>query len=303
MFTKIVVGVDGSECGRDALAFARTLADVTDSTVVAVHVYPRDPLGGQILGITGRPLREAVEELLDREAAAGPEGARMCAVADISVAHALQQVAEREAADLLIVGSTRHGAKGRILLGGIGRQTIEHAPCAVAVVPSGYAAGQAELRRIGVGYDGSSQARCAVEDAVGLAHATRAEICLLDAISPPFQGLQDYPYAYPIDWTEFYEAAGLKARAQLDRAVQAIGASAWADVRDAQPVEALVSLSGECDVLFIGSRHWGTPGRVMLGSTADGVVSQAHCPVIVTPMGVGGPDHESELAAVTSERV
>ena len=302
MFKKIVVGVDGSERGRDALAFARTLADVTDATVHAVHVYPRDPLGGQLLALTGRPLHDSAEELLAREATYCPEGARTSAVADVSVAHALHRVAEGEDADLLIVGSTLQGAAGRILLGDIARQTIEHAPCAVAVVPSGYAGRPAELRRVGVGYDGSGQAKCAVEAAAELAYATRAEICLLDAISPPFQGLSDYAYPYPIDWTEFYEDAGLKARAQLDRVVQALGATASAEVRDARPVEALVALSRECDVMFVGSRHWGSLGRVILGSTADGVVSQAHCPVIVTPMGVSAPEHQSQPAVAASLR-
>ena len=41
MFKTIVVGVDGREGGRDALALAASLQGVFGSDLVAVHAFPR----------------------------------------------------------------------------------------------------------------------------------------------------------------------------------------------------------------------------------------------------------------------
>ena len=42
MFNKIIVGVDGREGGRDALALAARLASLFGGELVAVHAYPYD---------------------------------------------------------------------------------------------------------------------------------------------------------------------------------------------------------------------------------------------------------------------
>jgi nucleotide-binding universal stress UspA family protein len=40
MFTTIVVGVDGLQGGRDALALAQRMGDLAGGALVAVHVHP-----------------------------------------------------------------------------------------------------------------------------------------------------------------------------------------------------------------------------------------------------------------------
>ena len=42
MFNEIIVGVDGGEGGRDALALAARLASLFGGELVAVHAYPYD---------------------------------------------------------------------------------------------------------------------------------------------------------------------------------------------------------------------------------------------------------------------
>jgi nucleotide-binding universal stress UspA family protein len=68
--------------------------------------------------------------------------------------HELREVIE---ADLLVVGSSRRGLLGRVLIGDDTRAALNGAPCAVAIAPTGFASEPAVMRKVGVGYDGSPE--------------------------------------------------------------------------------------------------------------------------------------------------
>lgn len=74
--------------------------------------------------------------------------------------------------DVIVLGASHRGALGRIWPGSATEQTLHGAPRPVAVAPPGYAVAHplgTPLARIGVGYDGSAEARRALELAAGLA--------------------------------------------------------------------------------------------------------------------------------------
>ena len=48
------------------------------------------------------------------------------------------------------------------------------------------------------------------------------------------------------------------------------------------------------DVMFVGSRGWGPPRRVMAGSTARHLAHDAACPVLVSPRGASTGASEDE---------
>ena len=60
-----------------------------------------------------------------------------------SAAHALHELSETEDAGLLVVGSTRRGAVGRVLPGSTAQRLMHGAPCPLAIVPAGWEAGGA----------------------------------------------------------------------------------------------------------------------------------------------------------------
>ena len=96
MFTRIVVGVDCREGGRDALALAVLLQAAGGGELVALHACASEPL-----------IREDVLVLVEAEPR--PRAARRAAplvVTDRSPAHALRTIAEREVAELIVVGSS-----------------------------------------------------------------------------------------------------------------------------------------------------------------------------------------------------
>src|SRR6185437_15778369 len=106
MFTRIVVGVDCREGGRDALALAALLQGVGGGELVAVHACVSEPF-----------LREDVSSLIDRELARTGVKGRPLVVTDRSPAHALRTIAERDAAELIVIGSTRRAGVDRVVAG------------------------------------------------------------------------------------------------------------------------------------------------------------------------------------------
>ena len=156
MFQTIIVGIDGREGGRDALALAASLQRGLGSDLVAAHAFPYDHhLGRASDGDLETVMHGDAMQTLEGELEGAGVDARPIAVPDSSPGRALHRVAEREDADLIVVGSAHHGRVGRVLAGDDTAGTLHGAPCPVLVAPAGYAhsGGEAEdgrrrLRRL-----------------------------------------------------------------------------------------------------------------------------------------------------------
>ena len=136
----IVAGVDGSEDSKEALRFALAEAALRGATVRAVHAWslpiafggpymPPQPYDGPELSDRAREsLDAAVDEVAGDDASVAVERVvEQGAPADVLVRAA-------EDADLLVVGSRGHGGFAGLLLGSVGQQCAQHAPCAVVIV-------------------------------------------------------------------------------------------------------------------------------------------------------------------------
>ena len=132
-------------------------------------------------------LRDETEALLlvAREALPDSDRVMIHAIPSDSAARVLSEVAEAEQADLVVVGSSRRGALGRLLPGTTAERLLHDAPCPVAVAPRGYSGG--DIRRIGVAYDGSPEADAALRAAESLALEIGAALtvyCVVDPTMP-----------------------------------------------------------------------------------------------------------------------
>jgi nucleotide-binding universal stress UspA family protein len=282
MLGTIIAGVDGRDGGRDALAFAAALAGATDSRLVAVQVYPYEvhPTRGSLAQYENA-LRADTQSELDRTLADADVTARALVLGDLSPARALQRVAEGEHADLLVVGSSHHGALGHVLVGDVATSALHHAPCAVAVAPHGYAAAGGPLRTIGVGFDGGEESLAALTLAVELATQLGAEIAIRRVIASPVPAA--YPDGYEADWTDQLERS---ARAEMNAALLVAreqGVTVSAQTVVGVPRDELVEFSQQVDLLVIGSRGWGPVRRLLLGGTADRLFRAAGAPVLAVP--------------------
>ena len=282
MFKSIVVGVDGREGGRDALSLAGRLALTAGGELIAVRVLPFD----YYVSRAGAPPYASIAEADARAELQGDLeqaglDARIDVLGDSSPARALHSVAEAESADLIVVGSTHHGRAGRVLAGDDAAAAIHGSPCAVAVAPRGLASGEWKaVNRIGVGYDGRTEARQALDLGVDLARETGATLRVAIVVPSPIAEAD--ASAYDADWLERREAM---AKEYLTDAIADIDVPIEGQVVAGTPVSALVELSREVDLLVVGSRGWGPVRRILVGSTAARLIREAHCPVLVLPRG------------------
>ena len=292
MFKKVIVGIDGTSGGRDALALAGTLADA-ESRLLLVHAFPYEsrPTRGSVEGFADL-LRADAEGLL-AEIAGGDPSLQARAVPDGSPARALHEVAEDEGADLIVVGSCHHrGAVGRLLLGDVTRSTLHGARCPVAIAPRDYRERPRPLRSIGVGYERTPQAEAALGTADALALATGASLLLHTEVTVP----TPFSSAYAYNWTDFESDLRSIAERELAAAAEGLGVPATTEVSFRSAGDGLVRLSERVDLMVIGSRGWGAARRVLLGSTGDRLTHRAHCPVLLVPSPVAEAEDRARRA-------
>lgn len=289
---RIVVGVDGREGGRDALALASLLQRAGGGELVAVHVYQYDrSVPSDDPDDLEASLRAELTADLERELADAGLTARAVIACDRSAARALHAAAEREHADVIVVGSSHRAGAGRILAGDDAVATLHGAPCAVAVAPRGHASAPRALTTIGVGYDGSPEAHLALEFAATLARAADARVLCTTVVSqaaPPPLGA-GLVRGGPAARRESMEIG----QALVDRAAAELGERGAADLAVGDTGRVLTERSGNVDLLVVGSRAQGPVRRVLLGSTSTDLLRDAPCPVLVLPRGARVPTHHA----------
>ncbi len=133
----IVIGMDGSESSRQALHWAVAQAKVTGATLEAVMAWaPPFPWGGTpTLPAGGDPEDETRKRLAEEvESVMGPHGAFEIQETVVHSQPAPALIAASKHADLLVVGSSGHGAFASMLLGSVSRHCVTNAVCPVVVV-------------------------------------------------------------------------------------------------------------------------------------------------------------------------
>jgi nucleotide-binding universal stress UspA family protein len=274
MFKQIVVGVDGREGGRDAIALAAKLrAGDGELTLVHIRGGARHVGGGADLSSDAAERDQALE-LLEAERQELGVQAHLRWRGSPSVGRGLHELCELIGADLLVVGSTRHGLLGRVLIGDDTRAALNGAPCALAIAPAGSSREPVAMREIGVGYDGSPESDCALRTARELSAATGAKLSAFEAVSLPTTGFAPGPSSFDDS------AEGLVADA-VGR-IAALGA-VEPHAAYGEAAEELAVYSASLDLLIVGSRGYGPIGRVIHGSTSHRLVRLARCPLVVLP--------------------
>src|SRR3954467_7702579 len=271
MFKHIVVGVDGREGGRDAVALATRLVVVGGKLTLA-YVVAGD--ADAYRGTGGAP--EAADEgraqaLLEAVRAETGVDAHLRWYRSSSVGRGLHELCEVTGADLLVVGSSRRGLLGRVLIADDTSAALNGALCAIAIAPSNYSQQPGMTREIGVGYDGSPESEHALSVARTLAVAWAAKLSALEAVSLP-----SCAFAGP-------EAADNAPHCLVEDALERIGGLGGVEPPAAygQPAEELALYSASLDLLIVGARGSGPVGRLIHGSTSRQLAHTARCPLLV----------------------
>jgi nucleotide-binding universal stress UspA family protein len=143
MFSVIVVGTDGSETAAKAVEVATAMAKVHGARLHVVTAYAPvlpslseeelEALGELAwMASPGEQAERLVAAAAERAATAGIEVTTDVRTGD--AAHALIEVAEAHAADVIVVGDKGLSSPARFLLGSVPSKVVHHAPCHVLVV-------------------------------------------------------------------------------------------------------------------------------------------------------------------------
>jgi nucleotide-binding universal stress UspA family protein len=271
MFKNVIVGIDRHDGSRDAVVLSTELLAAGGELTFA-HVFH-----------DGRPWQPGVSEheqvvqvqaleLLERTAAQAGVEAHLRTRESYSVGRGLHELCELTEADLLVVGSSRHGLVGRVLIGDDTRDALNGAPCAIAIAPAGYAGQPVAMREMGVGYDGSPDSEHALAVARALAAESGATLSAFEAVSYPGTAFLGGPV--PV---------GEAIEQLVDGARERIAALGGVEPHAVygNPVEELALYSASLDLLVVGSRGYGPIGRLVHGSVSQRLARTARCPLLV----------------------
>lgn len=142
----ILVPIDFSGSARDALAYAKTVAERFDASLHLVHVLP-DPheglwsiaaAGASAASVATRWVREA-ESLLGQLLTDDERAARRAEVAVLE-GHAFVEIvryAKDHDIDLIVMGTHGRGPIEHMLVGSVAEKVVRQAPCPVLTVRTG----------------------------------------------------------------------------------------------------------------------------------------------------------------------
>lgn len=253
VFSRVLVGIDGSEESREA---ARQAAILVDGELTLLASYD---VASAIVGGTGTHVPHYFDEDVQRDAATRSLGRARQDVAVASptgkivrgrAATALISEVEREQDTLLVVGSHGLGRLAGFVTGSTATEVIRKAPCSVLVARKRRES-DGFPNKVVVGVDGSPESAAAYAVARRLSDRFDAEL-------------------WPV------VAAGGKS---VDRRLVDLIIDGRPEESPDEPVTALVGAAADADLLVVGSR--GRHGLKALGSVSERVAHQAHSSVLV----------------------
>lgn len=251
LFERILVGVDGTDWGFEALRQALVLASEENPVVHAVTALDTAPAihTGLRAGYFAELLANEADEARDAAETIMGSGERCSArVLRGKPVDVLRRERDEMRATLVALGGRRSSRFLGIVLGETGTELVHDAACSVLLAYP-VDKGPWRPRKIVVGFDGSTYALAALQSAKEIAAA--------------FDGT-----------VEVVTATGGK---EIKRD------AAWTDRVEhwdpAHPVAALVERSRSVDLVVVGSR--GVHGIRAIGSVSERVAHQAHCTALI----------------------
>lgn len=215
----------------------------------------------------------------------------------------LAQLARRENADLVVLGSSHRGPIGRTFPGATIEHLLREAPCAIAVAPPNFGkrgdgdsgwrplSGDAEdagMRVVGVGFDGTRASAEALKTAVELALPNGAALRVYSvarryAHVPGGDGDNRGP-GVPTE-AEVLQGMLHEAVANLPSEARALPVF----MRGFAAQQLVEACEAGVDLLVLGSRGGGPLRRRLHHSVTRTVMQDAKCPVLISPAGVKAP--------------
>ncbi len=295
MTGRVLVGIDGSEGSRRALAWGLEEAAAHKAILEPVIVWqiPHDFARDLYDLVDGERLAAGVRARLDETIAEVVGGHAAVEIEPVVLegdpADALCQRVVKT--DLLVVGSRGHGTLSGLLLGSVSSKCAHHSRCPVAIVPALRPdEGSRSARHTGrilVGIDGSAGSlgalRWATEEA-GARHATVTALMVwrgLDEEDDMAMELASFPSIGRQDRATAETAAERLRRVASEASGSRV--SVEAVLLEGDPADILCQQAREADMVVVGSRDRGTFAGLLLGSVSSKCAHHSPVPVVIVP--------------------
>lgn len=290
----VVVPLDGSDFGEQAIPLALRIAERDRVEVELVHVYEALPLWrtqgaptlDPMLDVELRKDRKAYLDAIAEWMRRRGSGSATTIVLEGAVGPALiQHIAARQA-DLVVMTTHGRGGLSRMWLGGVASDLARSSSAPVLLIKPLESGSRSQaappFRRVLVPLDGSNEGEEAVEHAMAVAAEPGARYLLLHVITPILYIADPASVVYPdeVEMTEWAkERLGAIARRMRSRGV----AVEIRIVRHPQPARAILECADEsdADLIVMETHGWRGADRLVLGSVTDKVLRAAAVPLLV----------------------
>lgn len=292
--TEIVVGYDGSEVSRNAVAWAAREAALHGRELVVAHALAQwlhdmpETAPNAHVGRWGRAeAKRLVDEAADVARREGVDVSVSTRVLPGDARPALLNAAAN--ASMLVVGGRGEGGFIGLLLGSVAHGVAGRSPVPVVVVQGRAGKPSGELI---VGVDGSPASGPALEAAFTEAAVRGASLRAVYCWQPvAWTSLEAMPYSTASTGTIGRDALGDQdsARQAVSEAVADVAfrhpdVKVTEQVVEGHPVQGLTTAAAEgADLLIVGRSGSGGFTEVLLGSVSRGVLHHAPCPVMIVP--------------------
>jgi nucleotide-binding universal stress UspA family protein len=290
---KIVCAIDGSRYSEWALDWLRRLCALEKNSLLLVHAV--DMTQFKTLPTLDQKSRSALVKVLEYSlegAARLLEGAEVKAARTWGnvrakllrgrPAEVIARSAEREGADLLVLGSRGVTEFQPMLLGSVSRKVLMRACSPVLVVKKP----AARFKKVVLGMDGSVESWKAVGWLRRLPEKLRPAVIVATVVPPlPLESVRLPARALAVgDQVEgFLRRESNKLASRAAGTLRNDGFPAKGLAVAGSPAAELVELAGRerADLIVVGSRSRRDAQEYFMGSVADTVVKHARCSVLV----------------------
>ena len=276
-YRKLLVGVDGSGSSMHALEESFRLTK-TGTLVVAVAppftVDLKIGAEGEIQKLLKEPCETALTKATELGRAAGAEIIGICAMGQPY--QRLVDLSDSEGCDLIVMGAKGMLSLEKALMGDTTAKVIGYSVKDVLVVPEKATLG---FDKILVSTDGSEYSRRATARALDFAESYGSALTIVSIveIASEIYSIAPQVVEQKVQQTEEF-VAGIRKQAEA-RGIKAVGF-----VRDGESAYNIINelaKQEQVGLIVVGSHGRTGLKRFLMGSTAERVIAQASCPVLV----------------------
>lgn len=287
-FKNILVCVDFSDVSDAVVNSASLLASIFSSKITLLTIVERpvpviheglenlvEPEEIELLIQLEKELRQQAEErLADYSSKLSEKGFDVKTIIEIAdVVDGILDNAEREKADLIVLGSHKKGLLDRFLLGSVSEKVINKSPVSTLVVK-----GQTieRLKKLLVGYDFLPASKEALNTAVSIAEKCQSELFIVHAETD-----LGHPHLFSV--AKSVAAKKVKLLGQIVDQLKEKNIPAKYEILEEKPVDAILEEIEKYhpDLTFVGKRKSSKLKRLFLGSTAMKIVKQSPTSVLI----------------------